>query len=84
MIIKRCPFCGSKEVELNVIGFFFVHCLNEECKVIGPTKPTEDEAIETWNIASNSGTLMVIIGALVSGDENVQKAMEEFLNKVLE
>jgi Lar family restriction alleviation protein len=46
MELKRCPFCGGKAYlawDFNP----YVHC--KRCGIGTRSKPTEEEAIETWN-----------------------------------
>ena len=51
MDLKPCPFCGDKEPGVsnlaNLNTIFRVGCY--ECESLGPTRKTEQEAIEAWN-----------------------------------
>lgn len=58
--IRACPFCGNQALHLlrtntafgNTLpnGMFHVAC--EECASFGPSKETEDEAVNVWNDVS--------------------------------
>ena len=42
--MKKCPFCGSEEIE------FDYNCMRcKDCLTEGPTQMTEDEAEKLWN-----------------------------------
>ncbi len=46
--LKPCPFCGSKEVEMQGNSHHsWVVCDN--CSTEGPVAPSQDEAVERWN-----------------------------------
>ena len=48
--LKPCPFCGCAKVSVgNFAGWFYGKCLDDNCRTMGPTKPTKEEAIEAWN-----------------------------------
>lgn len=48
-----CPFCGNKDVHLNIepwSGFWFVECNVYACnRTSVPMFETKEEAIEAWN-----------------------------------
>jgi len=51
---KKCPFCGSKNVEFisNLIKGYekeFVVCMNEQCLAEGGIASTKEEALKKWN-----------------------------------
>lgn len=55
--VRRCPFCGSKaEVMTSYIeGRKKVVCSNGNCYVRpGVIAPTEEKAIERWNMRSKA------------------------------
>ena len=44
IMLKKCPFCGSEEIE------FDYNCMRcKDCLTEGPTQMTEEEATELWN-----------------------------------
>ena len=55
MAIKTCPFCGSNALKVHYIAWstkHYVRCLS--CDAHGPLEDTPDDAIVTWNLASDS------------------------------
>lgn len=48
-LLKRCPFCGSEEVEMGVndVGNWCVACLN--CGACGRDEMKRGRAAEAWN-----------------------------------
>ena len=60
MILKSCPFCGSKaEIECKRnLNTWIVQCSNFYCPasyMIGADYETEAEAVEVWNHRAESG-----------------------------
>lgn len=48
--IKPCPVCGSEVVYVGASkGVVFHHAWCKQCNRRGPSKDTEQEAIESWN-----------------------------------
>lgn len=47
--LKPCPFCGYDDTQVSdeQNGFEFGWC--PECGSVGPTHPTQAEAITAWN-----------------------------------
>lgn len=57
MSIKPCPFCGSRETQVDQLGneerpFFVVSC--RKCEAEGPIARAEDRAVEAWNTRRRS------------------------------
>ena len=48
----NCPYCNAKLDESYIVydedGYSAVNCI-DGCDMMGPAKPTEEEAIEAWN-----------------------------------
>lgn len=47
--LKPCPFCGGKDISIinhTAMGYW-ASC--GPCGAIGPTRQTEEEAVEAWN-----------------------------------
>ena len=45
-LIKNCPFCGSRKVQMDPV-IKYVECM--DCKAFGPTEDTEAKSIYAWN-----------------------------------
>lgn len=46
--IKDCPWCKSKDCEINGVIRLFVEC--QECFARGPSNTNWDRAVELWNV----------------------------------
>lgn len=50
----KCPFCGS-DLQSVVKNKYYdgkyvdYHVMCQECGTCGPSEPTEEEAVESWN-----------------------------------
>ncbi len=47
MKLKRCPFCGSPQLEMSGTSVCWVSCSN--CQAEAPPKSTKEEAVKAWN-----------------------------------
>jgi hypothetical protein len=48
--IAKCRCCGSDgEIEEFMIVIFAVCCAAFECRVVGPSRKTPEEAVQAWN-----------------------------------
>ena len=50
LVIKRCPFCGTKEnLDIGRTRVWWISCLSKNCGAEGPIRKTRKGAIEAWN-----------------------------------
>jgi Lar family restriction alleviation protein len=55
-----CPFCGEKEY-LKASGIY-IGC--QRCGAVGPYKPNEEAAIESWNLRADPASLSILDGRI--------------------
>jgi len=59
-MLKPCPFCGSKKLEIEkedsldhwdlyIAGYIFIKCLDCEIECKGNLYDSEEELIKKWN-----------------------------------
>lgn len=56
--LKRCPFCNSHELTLEVMNEIFnIRCF--ECGAMGPNADSETRAVDRWNEGEHGATCLV-------------------------
>ena len=70
--IEPCPTCNAEDCRIGSDGYvdanlrpaFFVVCDNMDCNLIGPNRPTKEQAIIDWNRLSRAARLLAAVEEL--------------------
>lgn len=49
--LEPCPFCGCPNITVynDCDDVFYAECCNPDCDAFGPSRKTEQQAIDAWN-----------------------------------